>query len=139
MSAITKHSWSYRVTEDHYCVTRADVKYAHEYALQSLGGGRDGILNENSLLSALARPYSGYYQSIQEKSAALVESLVCNHGFMDGNKRTAWLVLGYFILRSGYEYTCSQQEIIDIVLKVAKGEIKYDDLVEWFSTRIKRA
>ena len=132
------HSWSSRVTEEHYWVTRADVKNAHEYALRSLGGGRDGILNENSLLSALARPYNGYYESIQEKSAALVESFVCNHGFIDGNKRTAWLVLGYFILRSGYEYTCTQQEIVAMVLEVANSTMHYDDLVEWFAARIRK-
>lgn len=134
---ITKPFWSFRVTEEHYTVTRADVKYADEYALQFLGGGSEGILNESSLLSAVARPYNGYYDSIEEKAAALVESLVCNHGFIDGNKRTAWLVLGYFVLRSGYQYACTQQEIVEVVLEVANSRMHYDELVEWFSKRIR--
>ena len=139
MSEITKLYWSCHVTNEHYRVNRLDAQIAHDFGIQYLGGGRQGVLNENSIQSALDRPYSGYHESIHEKASALLESLVCNHGFADGNKRTAWFVLAYFILRSGYEYTCSQQEIVEVVLAVANSSMHFDDLVEWFSTRIRKA
>lgn len=135
---IPKHYGNFHVTEEHYLLTHDDVIGAHKDALQ-LGGGRDGILNESSLLSALARPYNGYYDSIHEKAAALVESFVCNHGFIDANKRTAWILAGTLIRKSGYNYACTDQEIVEVVLKVAKGEMRFEGLSEWFSTRIRKA
>ncbi|MFN7597855.1 MAG: Fic family protein [Cereibacter sp.] len=42
--------------------------------------------------SAISRPYSGYHRSIARKSAALLHSVATNHGFVDGNKRTAWFL-----------------------------------------------
>lgn len=68
-----------------------------------------------------------------------MESLVRNHGFADGNKRTAWFVSAYFLVRSGYLYTCTQKEIVEVVLAVAIMKIHFEDLVEWFSTRIREA
>ena len=67
-----------------------------------------------------------------------MESLIRNHGFADGNKRTAWFVSAYFIVRSGYEYTCSQEEIVEVVLAVANRKMHFEDLVEWFSMRIRK-
>ncbi len=52
-------------------------------------GGAPGILNPSAVESALARPYHGYHRHIHEKAAALVHGIVSNHGFVDGNKRTA--------------------------------------------------
>ena len=51
--------------------------------------------------SAIARPYSGYHRAISAKAAALLHSMVGNHGFVDANKRTAWLVVEILIDRSG--------------------------------------
>ena len=52
-----------------------------------------GILRIDSIESAIARPYCGYFDTLAEKAAALLESMVGNHGFADGNKRTAVLLV----------------------------------------------
>ena len=52
-------------------------------------GGAPGIRDDGALESALMRPQIGYYDSLIEESAALLESLAMNHPFVDGNKRTA--------------------------------------------------
>ena len=87
----------------HYRVTVRDVWQAHDEALQY--GGRPGIRSPELIESAIARPYSGYHRRIHEKCAALLESLALNHGFIDGNKRTAVLAVDLLIRRSGYRYS----------------------------------
>ncbi len=114
----------------HYRLTLADALSAHDEALRY--GGRDGLASLHLIESALARPYSGYHQPIARKLAALLESMVGNHGFIDGNKRTAWLLVEILIARSGYRLNISDDARIDdlVVSKIVnckmvplKGEI----------------
>ncbi len=66
------------------------------------------------------------YPSIWEKAAALLQSLACNHGFVDGNKRTAWVAAMAFLDQNGHllEPGFSQQAAEDLVLAVATGELR---------------
>jgi death on curing protein len=73
---------------------------AHEEALTY--GGLGGILSLDYLEAAIGRPCIGYYRPIAKKAAALVESMLRNHGFVDGNKRTTLLLLLLLLDRSGY-------------------------------------
>ena len=59
--------------------------------------------------------------------------MVNNHGFVDGNKRTAWLLVEVLIFRSGYQLDIPDDyPIDDLVVDVASGEIGFDDLIIWF-------
>ncbi|MFC3183084.1 type II toxin-antitoxin system death-on-curing family toxin [Cypionkella sinensis] len=84
---------------------------AHDEAL--VFGGRDGISSLHLIESALARPYSGYHRPITRKAAAVLHSMVSNHGFLDGNKRTAWLLVEILVDRSGYVLDIPDDERID--------------------------
>ena len=66
----------------HYRVTLGDVLESHYRALEF--GGLDGVRDLGLVESAIARPYSGYYRSINAKAAALIHSLAKNHGFPTG-------------------------------------------------------
>jgi death-on-curing protein len=89
--------------------------------------------------SALARPYSGYHRPIARKAAAILHSMVSNHGFVDGNKRTAWLLAEILIDRSGYRLNIPDDEPIDdLVVAVATGQTDFSDLVFWFKDRLTR-
>jgi death on curing protein len=127
-------------------VTFADVVVGHELAL--MFGGRAGVLNEHSIHSAIGRPYSGYHRFIAEKAAALTEALARNHGFVDGNKRTAVYAMGLLLTRSGYKLRDDNldrlnREVEDMIVAVAHGHpgqrMSYDALVEWFRARIVRS
>lgn len=119
----------------HYRVTLRDVLAAHDEALTY--GGRPGILRLDGIESAIGRPYSGYHRRIAQKAAALLEALAQNHGFVDGNKRTALLATLLLIERSGYHLALGADERIDdIVVAVAEGEMQFDDVSLWFATRI---
>ena len=121
----------------HYRLTLADALTAHDEALRY--GGRDGISSLHLIESALARPYSGYHRSMARKAAALLESMVGNHGFIDGNKRTAWLLVEVLIDRSSYRLDIPDDAPIDdLVVAVADGRLGYDNLVEWFSSNLRR-
>ncbi len=126
----------------HYRLTLDEALGAHEEALRF--GGRSGVINLGSIESAIARPYSGYYCAICSKAAALVESMVGNHGFADGNKRTTLILLNLLLERSGYRLTPSekhgviQKEVKDMILDVARKRLSFDELVEWFGKRITR-
>lgn len=116
-------------------MTLADAITAHDEALTF--GGRDGVSNLGLIESALGRPYSGYHRPIYRKAAALLHSMVGNHGFIDGNKRTAWLVVEILVDRSGFNLAIADDERIDdLVVSVADGTLDFDDLCVWFRDRL---
>lgn len=118
-------------------MTLADVIGAHDEALTY--GGRAGIVSLDAVESAIGRPYSGYHRAIHRKSAALLHALVQNHGFTDGNKRTALIVRLLMIERSGWSLRLGPDERIDdLVVGVAAGDNSFDELCAWFRPRIMR-
>ena len=72
----------------------------HDALIREFGGSM-GIRDEGALASALMRPQLGYYDSLIEEAAALMESLANNHPFVDGNKRVAFFVTDAFLRLNG--------------------------------------
>lgn len=62
--------------------------------------------------------------------------MVKNHGFADGNKRTALYLLELLVRRSGYTLLERDEVLVEIVTEIANGTIGYDFLVEWFRDRL---
>lgn len=121
-----------------YRVTLADALFCHDEALR-LSGGAEGISDENALLSALARPYHGYHHRIYQKAAALVHGVVKNHGFVDGNKRTAFCLVSLLTIRSGYEIVATHGEIEAMLIGVAASKTNNEELVDWFRVHLQRS
>ena len=88
--------------------------------------------------SALGRPYRGYHHSIHEKAAALLHGFVANHGFADGNKRTALLLVELLLRRSGYGLDADGPAVLELIVGVADHTVTYDELVVWLRERIVR-
>ena len=65
--------------------------------------------------------------------------MVTNHGFSDGNKRTALYLVELLAVRSGYEFVEDDMVIADTITSVAQGETGYDELADWFKQRLVRA
>lgn len=121
----------------HYRLTLADALTAHEEALSY--GGRSGVSSLHLIQSAIARPYSGYHRGIHRKAAALLHSVVSNYGFVDGNKRTAWILVELLLERSGYSLNIPDDAPIDdLVVLVARGEFDFEMLSDWFQDRLRR-
>lgn len=104
-------------------------------------GGLEGTRDRGAIEAALARPYCGYYLRIEKKAAALVESVTMNHGFVDGNKRTALHMLGILLDRSGYELVfptslAMNQQLEAMVLAVAEHQMEFADIAAWIKARL---
>lgn len=88
--------------------------------------------------SALSRPDTSLfgepaYPSIDLKGAALMESLARNHPFFDGNKRSAWFGLNYFLELNGWEIDASEDDSFDYILGVATGALTLSDSAKWIA------
>lgn len=82
-------------------LTLEEVSDLHRQLIERFGGA-DGVRDPGLLESALARPRSGYYTSLSEQAAALMQSLAGNHAFIDGNKRVAFAATAVFLRMNGY-------------------------------------
>jgi death on curing protein len=108
-------------------VTWADALEAHAAALEA--GGRPGILNQGLIESALARPYNGRHRSIHKKAAALVHSLAKNHGFVDGNKRTALYMADLLVRRSDYSLNANSDAVEQMILDMVENRMDYTNAI----------
>jgi len=116
-------------------LTRRQILLLHEQLLAEFGGTA-GIRDSGLLDSALAAPFQTFggqdlYPSIQAKAAQLSFGLVCNHPFVDGNKRIGAHVMLVFLALNGIELDYAQQELIDIILSVASSKTRADELLQW--------
>src|SRR3982074_3670586 len=93
-------------------VTTADALFFHKVLIERYGGAT-GIRDAGALESALHRPQTGYYDTIVQEAAALLESLVQNHPFVDGNKRVAFAVVDVFLRINGHALTADSRTIYD--------------------------
>jgi death-on-curing protein len=101
-----------------------------------VSGGGSGVRDEGLLLAALARPYATFdqidlYQAVIEKAAAIFESIVINHPFMDGNKRTAYLLMRLLLREDALDVTATRIERYNFVIAASMGEIRFDEIKTW--------
>ena len=104
-------------------------------------GGSDGVRDEGLLLSALARPqnllaYSEDAPDISALAASLAYGIAKNHPFIDGNKRTALVVMRTFLQLNGYNFNATQEEKYLTFLKLAEGNLSEEELVNWIREKI---
>src|SRR5271170_4090654 len=96
-------------------VTTADALFFHKILIERYGGD-PGIRDPGALEAALHRPQTGYYDTLTHQAAALLESLIQNHPFVDGNKRVAFAVADVFLRINGDSITAESQAIYDYVM-----------------------
>lgn len=100
-------------------------------------GGLEGVRDLGLLDSALARPRSGYYASLSEQAAALMQSLAGNHAFIDGNKRIAFAACAVFLHMNGHAIRVGADEaerfLIDDVIVARAG---VPAIAEWLERHL---
>jgi death-on-curing protein len=92
-----------------FYLTLEEVLALHA-ALIARHGGTPGVRDLGLVESALARARSGYYASLSEQAAALLQSCAMNHAFVDGNKRVAWASSMVFLRMNGYRVSVSADD-----------------------------
>lgn len=112
-------------------VTTADALFFHKQLIEHFGGA-PGIRDVGALESALHRPQTGYYETIIHEAAALLESLVQNHPFIDGKKRTAFAVVDVFLRINGHNITADSAAVYNEFIKLLdQGAFDMEHLVPW--------
>ena len=106
-------------------------------------GGLVGIRDLGGLESAIAQPRMTFgglelYPTLVEKAAALGFSLIQNHPFLDGNKRTGHASMEIFLILNGYQIKAGVDEQVEIILQVASGAINRETFSEWLGSHIER-
>ncbi|MDI6692115.1 MAG: type II toxin-antitoxin system death-on-curing family toxin [Anaerosomatales bacterium] len=102
-------------------------------------GGLPGFRDESALESALTRPRHrfayGETADVAELGAAYGYSIARNHPYVDGNKRTAFLAMVVFVELNGLRFKATEADVVDVMLRLAAGEIQEADLAEWLRKR----
>ena len=118
----------------------SDVIYIHDVLIQRFGGA-PRIRDMGLLESALARPFQTFdgkelYSGVVQKAAAVIESLLINHPFVDGNKRIGYVVMRLFLMENGMDINATQNEKYEFVIKVASGEFRFQEINDWINQHL---
>jgi death on curing protein len=116
-------------------LTPEQVLFLHAQLVAETGGSH-GVRDLNLLLSALGRPQASFddldlYPDIFAKAAALMDLLIRNHPFVDGNKRTGIASAGIFLLQNEYKLIATNLELEKFTLEVARSEHSLLEITAW--------
>lgn len=113
----------------------------HDILIERFGGSK-GIRDQAGLESAINRPYQTFdgqnlYPETIDKAAAIFESIISNHPFIDGNKRAAYVLMRLTIKLNGQDIQSQEDEKYDFVLQAAQGKLKFDEIRGWIKSNLK--
>lgn len=119
------------------------VFFLHDLLINEFGGSK-GVRDRALLEAAINRPFATFdgqdlYPTVEEKATAVFESVIINHPFMDGNKRTAYALLEYVLInKGGIKLDASFEEKYQMVIKASTGEIRFDEIKIWVLSKSKK-
>lgn len=116
--------------------TAENVIFLHTVAIEAFGGS-EGVRDLESLHAAVARPWNSsfgqdHFPTPFDKASAIAESIIRRHPFVDGNKRTAMYAAAYLLETFGYELEVEQNELEELAVEVAVGNLETTALARWF-------
>ena len=119
-------------------LTAEQVLFIHARLITETGGSH-GVRDLSMLLSAVGRPQASFddrdlYPDLFSKAAALLDSLIRNHPFVDGNKRTGITAAAVFLQMDGYRLNTTNSELEKITIEVAQARQNVAEIAAWFQT-----
>ncbi len=120
-------------------LTLEELVWLHAVAIEEFGGS-PGIRDRGVLESAIGRPLATFggknlFATPFKRAAAVAESIVLNHGFVDGNKRTAMYAMAAWLEREGYAIEAKRGELRDLALTIAAHGFTIDQIAAWLEER----
>jgi death-on-curing protein len=120
-------------------LTPEQVLFIHSRLVTETGGSH-GLRDLALLESAVARPRATFdskelYPDLFTKAAALMDSLINNHPFLDGNKRTGITATGLFLRINGWDLTASSEELVACTMRGAVEGLEIDELANWLRAK----
>lgn len=122
-------------------ITKEIILRLHELSIRDFGGA-EGIRDEGLMESAIARPYQTFggedlYPTFFEKAAAIAESIIINHPFVDGNKRTGFLAMLALLEQDNIMITAGNNEIYAFVIDISTGSKPFEEIAAWLKANTK--
>lgn len=124
-----------------YWLSREECLALHEMMLSQYGGS-EGLRDENMLESALAKPLQLFAYgkpTMFDLAASYVFGVVKNHPFVDGNKRTGFMLGAGFLERNGYEFIAAEEDAALRTLALAAGEMSEKEFAAWLKINSHKA
>jgi death-on-curing protein len=122
-------------------LNREDSLAIHEMMLAQ-HGGLAGVRDEGLLESALSKPQNLFaYGSptLPELAASYAAGIILNHPFLDGNKRTGFMLAVTFLEVNGMEFAATEESVVEITLALAGGKLKQAAYAKWLSENSSKA
>ena len=117
-------------------LSRDEALAIHNTLLERFGGP-SGILDFGLLESALYRPRTGHYKDLAEMAAALFESLIMNHPFVDGNKRVEFFATDVFLRMNGYKLKVDAKNAHRFLIGLLENNrCSFDQLLPWIRKHV---
>jgi death-on-curing protein len=117
-------------------LTVAEVIAIHHDQIEEYGGIH-GLRDQGALEAAVFRSQTGYYNDVSEEAAALFESLVNNHAFIDGNKRVGFAAMHTFLLMNGFDLSVPSKAAFEFMIKTMEaGRFRFALLHEWIAEHL---
>ncbi|MEO9870465.1 type II toxin-antitoxin system death-on-curing family toxin [Ekhidna sp.] len=116
-------------------ISQKEVLEIHAILIERFGGA-NGIRDNELLDSALNRPYQTFdgkelYPTPIDKAAAILESIVKNHPFIDGNKRTGYVLARLLLMNEQLDIHSAQENKYQFVISISTGKLSFDQIKEW--------
>ena len=122
---------------NHWFPTIDQVVAIHDDQIAQFGGSL-GLRDLGALESALFRPQLGYYETLVEEAAALMESLAVNHPFVDGNKRVAFFTTDTFLRMNGHYIDCDSEEAYAFFMQLFEtNSFRFAALAAWIEEHLR--
>jgi death-on-curing protein len=116
-------------------ITESQALEIHAVLIERFGGS-SGLRDKELLNSALNRPYQTFdgndlYPTTQEKAAAILESVVKNHPFSDGNKRTGYVLARLLLMNDKLDIHATEEEKYELVISISTGSMDFEAIKNW--------
>ena len=117
-----------------------EVLEIHQVLINEFGGSQ-GVRDMGLLKSAIERPFSGFgatefYSTPEEKASAILESIVKNHPFIDGNKRTGYVFMRLILMQYDKDIIATQDEKYTFIINIASGQADFKDILWWIQAHL---
>jgi death-on-curing protein len=120
------------------CPTVAETIETQRILIEEFGGSH-GLRDRGLLEAAVMRPQSGYYGSVIEEAAALMESLANNHAFIDGNKRVSFVMTDAMLRANGYFIDVEPLAAHKFITEsIEKRAFRFDVIHDWLASHTRR-
>ena len=113
----------------------------HEIVVKAFGGSM-GVRDLGALESAMARPFQTFggedlYPDFFTKAAAIAESIIINHPFIDGNKRTGYVLMEAILRTRNIRIIAVNDDLYNFIISISTGKKKFEEIVEWLKENTK--